>query len=86
MSLLPWLAFAQEPSKYELSETNSGPLIEFTQGEYILIDGLDVPKSGWDTRPNPHIFRLYDSGWKAGDYHTLLGRFYFERDVLVKTD
>lgn len=84
MSLLPWLALAQEPSKYELSDTGSGPLIEFTQGEYILVDGLDIPESGWETHPNPHIFRLYDSGWEAGDYHTLMGKFHFERDSLGK--
>lgn len=79
MWLMPCLAFAQEPSAHELTETEFGPQIEFTQGEYILVDGLTVPKTGWETKPNPHIYRLYPSGWKAGDYHTLMGRFHFDR-------
>jgi len=75
------MALAQSQSKFELSDTEYGPQIEFTEGEYILSDGLDVLKSGWEIKPNPHIYRLYDSGWKAGDYHTLIGRFRFDRDA-----
>jgi len=88
MWLLPFLsgaALAQTPNAFDQSafkttDTEFGPQIEFTEGEYILVDGLGVPDSGWETKSNPHIYRLYDSGWKAGDYHTLMGRFRFDRD------
>ena len=85
MWFLSGTALAQTPnaldqSAFKTTDTEFGPQIEFTEGEYILVDGLEVPDSGWETKSNPHIYRLYDSGWKAGDYHTLLGRFHFDRD------
>ena len=85
MWFLSGTALAQIPnaldqSAFKTTDTEFGPQIEFTEGEYILVDGLEVPDSGWETKSNPHIYRLYDSGWKAGDYHTLLGRFHFDRD------
>lgn len=75
------MATAQTYSSFERTETDYGPQIEFTEGEFILIDGLELQDKAWVKQSNPHIYRLYESGWNAGDYHTLLGRFRFDRDT-----
>lgn len=82
--VVPCIALAQSPSAFKSSDTKYGPQIEFTHGEFILVDGLKAPGSGWEQKTNPHIYRLYDSGWKAGDYHTLVGRFRFDRKDVSK--
>ena len=82
--VVPCVALAQFPSAFNSSDTKYGPQIEFIEGEFILVDGLEAPNSGWEQKPNPHIYRLYDSGWKAGDYHTLVGRFRFDRKDVSK--
>lgn len=84
MFLFPFTAWAQTLTAFEVTETEFGPQIEFIAGDYILVDGLKVPNSGWETKPNPHIYRLYESGWQAGHYHTLVGRFRFDRGALRK--
>ncbi|MEL7189858.1 MAG: hypothetical protein AAGK17_09940 [Pseudomonadota bacterium] len=55
-------------------------MIEFTEGEFTLSDGISFPGEGWIKRPNPNIHRMLDTGWKFGDYHSLAGRFRFNSE------
>lgn len=80
--LLPSTSFAQSLSQIKSPDIGAGTLIEFVEGEYILADGLDAPKTGWKLSPNPNIYTTSNKDWRAGDYHTLLGRFYFEQDAV----
>jgi signal transduction histidine kinase len=81
--LLPDHAFAQSPNGIKTSPSPQGPVIEFTDGEYILADGVQVPMSGWQKASNPRIFRLNAMGWRTGDYHVVTGRFRFDRSALT---
>lgn len=76
------LAFAQGGAAYTTSQSGSGPVIEFTSGEFILTDGLTNPEQGWTPAPSPNIYRMLETGWRTGDFHTLAGRFRFDRAAL----
>ena len=80
--LWPEAILAQQFSSYTAANTPDGPVIEFTDGEYILADGLRIPERQWQTAPNPHILRQRETGWRTGGFHTLVGRFRFERSAL----
>lgn len=84
LALLTWPAalLAQESSHYTTATTPGGPVIEFTEGEYILADGVMPPATGWQRAPNPHIVRIRGTGWETGDFHVMAGRFRFERSAL----
>ncbi len=75
--LLPVSAHSQ--SLFETTQTDEGPILEFTQGEYILSDGLEPTSSQWVRKPNPQIYQMSETNWRVGDFHNLLGRFYFDR-------
>jgi signal transduction histidine kinase len=74
------------PAANEMSirQTSDGPVIEFTDGEFALTDGVGAsPPAGWVREPAPRIYRSAEtSDWIVGDFHTLWGRFYFERSDL----
>lgn len=82
--LLIWASAANAQSLNAITSapTEDGPVIEFTDGDFSLSDGLSVPNSGWKRAPTPHIYRMQETGWRTGDYHTLVGRFRFQRDAL----
>lgn len=62
--------------------SKEGPVIEFTDAEFVLADGLVAPATGWQRAPNPRIIRMRDTNWQTGDFHVLAGRFQFERSAL----
>lgn len=76
------VAWAQSPSQIKSSQTDDGALIEFIEGEFILADGVQASNEPWKPAPNPNIYQMNETGWRVGDYHTLMGRFYFERQML----
>lgn len=79
---LPAPGFAQPLNRFTTSDTDYGPVIEFNDGEYILADGVRSPATGGKRAANPHIFRMNETGWRDGDYHTMTGRFRFDRGAL----
>ncbi len=80
--LSPQIAAAQSLNDIRSTQTETGPIIEFTDGEYILSDGIDVPSNDWARADNPNIYRMTETDWQTGDYHTLSGSFHFERSAL----
>jgi signal transduction histidine kinase len=84
VALLVWAgaAQAQPLNGVRSAPTEDGPVIEFSDGDFSLADGLSVPATGWKRAPTPHIYRMQETGWRTGDYHTLVGRFRFQRDAL----
>lgn len=75
-------AWAQPHNHYTSTRTTEGPVIEFDDGDFALADGLQVPTQGWKRAANPHIVRIRETDWKTGDFHTLVGRFRFDRSAL----
>lgn len=43
--------------------SKEGPVIEFTDAEFVLADGLVAPATGWQRAPNPRIIRMRDTNW-----------------------
>lgn len=82
LSLVPQVLDARPLSAFKTTESDAGPIIEFVEGEYILADGTETPAANWERNVNPNIYRMWDTGWKFGDYHNLTGRFHFHRDAL----
>jgi signal transduction histidine kinase len=84
LALLAWSGAlrAQDASNYRSASTPDGPVIEFTKGEFILADGLQVPTTGWRRAANPHIVRIRDTQWQTGEFHIMAGRFQFDRSAL----
>lgn len=80
--LLPQTISAQTISEVQAKQSDSGLILEFMSGEYILSDGVSAPRDGWTPGANPKIYRKADMGWRTGDYHTLVGRFRFKRAAL----
>lgn len=80
--LLAGGAAAQPLNGVRSAPTEDGPVLEFTDGDFALADGLSVPVAGWKRASTPHIYRMRETGWRTGDYHTLVGRFRFRRDAL----
>lgn len=78
----PGAAFAQELSRYTTAQTADGPVIEFTDGEYVLGEGTEPPATGWKRAPNPHIVRIRETDWQTGEFHIMAGRFRFDRSAL----
>jgi signal transduction histidine kinase len=80
------VAMAQSPSVFKTARTETGPVIEFIDGDYVLADGIvSLPESGWTRAKTPHIYRMQDTDWRTGDFHSLWGRFSFERAALGDT-
>jgi signal transduction histidine kinase len=75
-------ASAQPLHAFKTTQTPSGPVIEFTSGDFILADGVQAPTSGWVHGKAPHILRQFETHWRTGDFHTLVGRFRFDRSAL----
>lgn len=82
MIWLPHNVWAQKLSAFEKSNTESGPILEFTQGEFIQSSGIETPNVAWKRANNPNIYSRANNDWKTGDYQSLTGRFYFDRDEL----
>lgn len=80
--LAPVAASAQSTNTVTTSSVEGGPVIEFRDGDYILSEGLAVPTQGWTRTASPHIYRMHETGWRTGDYHTVQGRFRFDRSAL----
>lgn len=80
--LLPHTVNAQSLSDFAVSQSDNGPIIEFEDGEYILSDGTQTLGKEWKRDNNPNIYRVIQNGWNVGDYHTLAGRFHFDRNAL----
>lgn len=80
--MIPSFAVAQPVSAMKVSPTAEGNVIEFVEGDYILADGLTLPNSGWSQKPTPHIVRINQTDWRTGDFHSVAGRFRFQREVL----
>lgn len=80
--LMQDVVLAQGLNTITTSKTADGPVIEFTDGDYILADGLAAPSVGWVRRATPNIYRIRETGWTTGDFHTLVGRFRFNRSSL----
>lgn len=78
----PGVSFAQEFSRYTTAPTADGPVIEFTDGEYVLAEGIEPPTTGWQRAPNPHIVRIRETDWQTGEFHIMAGRFRFDRSAL----
>jgi signal transduction histidine kinase len=73
---------AQQPNKYATTQTAEGPVIEFLDGEFATSEGLELPTKGWASAANPNIIRQRNMNWKTGDFHTMVGRFRFDRNAL----
>jgi signal transduction histidine kinase len=80
--LWPHALLAQYHSAYTTANTASGPVIEFTEGEYVLADGVSAPGRGWQRSDNPYIIRMRETNWQTGDFHVVAGRFRFDRSAL----
>ncbi len=80
--LVPAFVVAQPANRLTSSPTEGGSVIEFSDGDYKLGDGVEVPNTNWERLTSPNIYRPKDKGWRDGDFHTLAGRFRFERDAL----
>ncbi len=80
-TLLPaQIVYAQSGQEYKKAQTENGAVLEFVRGDYVLSDGISLlPQGGWVNHITPHIFRMQDTDWRTGDYHTLWGRFSFDR-------
>lgn len=75
-------AWGQSLNKISASPSAEGPVIEFSDGDYILANGLQAAEQGWKRTPSPHIYRMRETNWRTGDFHTLTGRFRFDRSTL----
>ena len=75
-------SLAESLSAVAVTESSAGRQLEFREGEFVLADGLDVPVDGWERARNPNIYTMSDTGWKPGVFHTLVGRFRFDRQAL----
>ncbi len=87
LMLLHGATLAQPPNtttlnRIERSSTDEGPVIAFVDGDFVLSDGLAAPDRGWRRLETPHIYRMRETGWTTGAYHTLVGRFRFDRSAL----
>lgn len=80
--LAPGAARAQSPNTFTTSAAEGGPVIEFTDGDFVLSPGLEIPTRGWVRAASPHIYRMHETHWRTGDYHTVQGRFRFDRGAL----
>ena len=80
--LLSGAAVAQQPSRYATTQTVEGPVIEFLDGDFATSDGLELPTKGWVRAANPNIIRQRNMNWQTGDFHTMIGRFRFDRNAL----
>lgn len=67
-----------------IDPSSEGPVIEFNDGDYVLSDGVSsFPATGWVREESPRIYRAEETrGWRVGDFHTLWGRFTFDRSAL----
>ncbi len=79
---LPAFAEAQPANGFMSSQAKGGPVIEFRDGDYKLSDGVGIPTTDWQRAESPNIYRQKDKGWRDGDFHTLVGRFRFDRGAL----
>jgi len=70
---------AQSQSLFKTTQTDEGPILEFTEGDYILSEGLEPTTEPWERKPNPQIYTMSETNWRVGDFHNLMGRFYFDR-------
>ena len=73
---------AQSISRIETPDIPSGNTKEFVEGEYVLAKGLKTPDIGWQIDTNPNIDHANKTEQRIGDYRTLTGRFYFDRDAV----
>lgn len=73
---------AQDRSDFTTAATPDGPVIEFTQGEYSLGNGVRASAQAWQRAFNPHIVRMRETDWQTGDFHAMTGRFRFDRSAL----
>lgn len=79
------LPVSAEPlSSMVRSQSADGPVIEFTGGEFNLQDGVKERPTGWVRAASPHIYRQYLTRWNTGEYHTIFGRYRFNRTALGK--
>jgi signal transduction histidine kinase len=85
MLLTPSIATASVAlHELTITTTPEGPLIEFNTGDYALAEGASpLPATGWVREESPRIYRGDETrSWRVGDFHTLWGRFTFERASL----
>jgi hypothetical protein len=85
MLLAPSLAKASSGMHgLKITPAPEGPIIEFTNGDYVLADGVSpFPSTGWARDESPRIYRAEETrSWRVGDFHTLWGRFTFDRSAL----
>lgn len=80
--LLTSSVLAQPLSKTETLDVGSGSLLEFVEGDYILANGLEMPEHGWQKTTHPKIYSMDRLDTRVGDYRTVAGRFYFEREAI----
>jgi signal transduction histidine kinase len=68
----------------KIAQEAEGPVIEFTDGDYVpTVDGA-VPTQGWERKKTPNIYRQVDTRWRTGDVHGLWARHRFDRASLGK--
>ena len=75
-------AAAASQSAITTSATPGGPVIEFTEGDYILSLAETVPTTGWQRAQTPNIYRQVETKWRTGDLHGLWSRHRFDRSAL----
>ncbi|MGJ8609547.1 MAG: sensor histidine kinase [Octadecabacter sp.] len=71
---------AQSPSRSETLNISSGTVMEFVEGEYTIAAGKDLPETGWERDTNPNIDHRNKTQQPMGDYRTMAGRFFFNRE------
>ncbi len=75
-------AMAQLPSKFTTTPTEKGPVIEFLDGDFAVGNGAEFPAQGFQRAASPNIIRVRDKNWRTGDFHSMVGRFSFDRSAL----
>lgn len=76
------VAMAQTPNRAEITEHPNGTFIEFVEGQYIVSPGVEPATTGWSADSNPNIDFDNKAGMGSGEFRSMVGRFYFDRDVL----
>lgn len=75
-------ALAQPLNSVIVTQSPNGQVIEFSEGDFILSEGLRTEEQGWARAASPNIIRMRDTAWRTGDFHTLVGRYRFDRHAL----
>lgn len=87
-ALLCWLASPAmaaadgASNAYTVSSTSSGPVIRFSDFDWVMDTGFAIPAGGWTRGPAERLWSLPELHSQAGDYRAVFARFRFDRAAL----